>query len=83
MYTMTITYNFDTHYVCECFKTKEDALKEMNRLLKEEVDTIVNECGYEPEVEEYLENYKRLNYKKGYNDEPLYAEYRVMEVKGE
>lgn len=49
-YVVTITYNFDSAYVCVPCKTIEEAKEVYMKLLNEEVKTITNESGYTPSI---------------------------------
>ena len=50
MYIFTITYNFDGDYIAQKFNTFTAAFLMLEKMLKTEVETVRNECEYEPSV---------------------------------
>lgn len=82
-YIMVITYSWDTAYVAVPCNTYEDAVETLNSYLKEEIETIKEECEYEPIVWERTVDLKELVYEESdlYIDSKTdVAEYRVIEV---
>ena len=92
-YILTITYNFDADYIIKSFDTEAAAIKTLNKYLKDEIETVKDECEYEPSVIRWddLGTNITLVYAYGYTDDPLEvasriyaredcAEYRVFEV---
>lgn len=92
-YILTITYNFDADYIIKSFNTENEAIKTLNKYLQDEIETVKDECEYEPSVIRWddLGTNITLVYADGYTDDPLevasriyakedYAEYRIFEV---
>lgn len=90
-YIVTITYNFDGDYVAKKCNTYQDAIKLLNEYLNTEVQTVINECEYEPSVLRWYEDDITLVYAEGYTTNPYdnrdraflkedCAYYRIFEI---
>ena len=83
-YLMLITYSFDSNYVAIPCSTESDSRAVLEKYLKEEILTVINESEYEPIVRRYDDvNIVELIYE---SDETLIdnatdiATYRIIEL---
>ena len=61
-YTMLITYSFDSDYVAIPCETEAEAKEWLEKYLKEEILTVINESEYEPFVRRHSDTEVELVY---------------------
>lgn len=77
IYIFTITYNFDGDKIVKKCNTYEEAVKMLNDFLKEEVQIIRTESGYNPCVLDWEEDDVTLVYAEGYSKDDENMNYGV------
>lgn len=74
---MLITYSFDLDYVAIPCDTEQEAIKILNKYLKEEIKTVEDECEYTPSIIHHDNTDIELLY-DGYSSDV--ATYKVIEI---
>ena len=81
LYMVIVNYNFDDFVgTWKPYLSEEDAIKEMNRVIDDEIKEIEANFGYTPELLTTSETDKTIIYSFDDGDEPGVSNYHVIEI---
>lgn len=80
MYVMTVTYNNSSDYICRSYERLNDALEDLERKIKRELQWVEKDGGYTPTVKRHRDNDVTLIYAQDADEGQGFSEtyYKVM-----